>query len=243
MRQIRVLCILVLFLFSLACSDDSTGGHEQNGSDATDASHADAVDKADAREEVGDARQSDARAEEEEDITDADRDADVTEDEVDDATEEDVQDAADAIDEEDSGDTGDSSSDDYAGRPLGQCTENSDCPDGPMGQGICSRALPGGACMSCGNDSHCPSGSSCSDYGSCVGDCNADEQCAPGLRCLSSGICAAILCSDNSECPSLFVCSGGTRGQCERTECAGDASTCPDATTCVDGRCIEDRAL
>lgn len=148
-------------------------------------------------------------------------------------------DASIAIDASDSGTPVDMS-DPFADRPLGQCTENSECPVGPNGQD-CSRALPGGACLGCGNDDHCPTGSSCSQFGACTTDCGADDECPPGLRCLGSGRCAAVSCVGGT-CPvALFGCTANNL--CERIDCSVDVAACPAQTTCVAGRCIEDRAL
>src|SRR5690554_2921969 len=256
MRRIWVLCIILLCLSSLACSDDSSGANNANEDVLSDVSGAD-TNAGDAKDDVDppmDAVAEDTRddtadediadAVEDEDATDAVEDEDAT-----DAVEEDaadaVEDIADAVEDEDTADaveedTADISAEDpYEGRPLGQCTQSSDCPESPMGA-TCSRALPGGACMGCGNDSHCPSNAECL-FGNCVVECSSVDDCAPGLRCLGSGRCEAINCEDSSECPSLFVC--GSLGQCERADCAADATICPDATTCISGRCIEDRAL
>ncbi|MFU8805520.1 MAG: hypothetical protein ACNA8W_17035 [Bradymonadaceae bacterium] len=162
---------------------------------------------------------------------DAQSDADAaTEPDADSGNEEDI--------EEDTVDAGEFV-DPYEGRPLGQCTENTDCPEGPNGRS-CSRALPGGACTGCSPSSGCPSDTTCSEFGACIMDCSNDDECAPGLRCLGTGRCAAMPCV-NGECPvPLFGCSGA--GNCERTGCT-DQSDCPDQTTCISGLCIEDRAL
>lgn len=131
-------------------------------------------------------------------------------------------------------------SDPFAGRPTGQCSSDADCPVGPNGQ-MCSRALPGGACLGCGSDADCPNGTSCSMFAACVTDCSTDDDCPPGLECLGSGRCAALSCAADV-CPvALFACNGSNR--CERADCSADPNVCPAQTTCVDGRCIEDRAL
>lgn len=134
----------------------------------------------------------------------------------------------------------DTGADRYAGRPLGQCTSDSDCPSGTA-TSYCSKGLPGGACMSCGEDTHCPGGATCSQFGVCTWDCTTDDDCAPGLECTSGGRCGAIRCN-NGQCPvALFGCNDSDR--CARIECPNDPSVCPDGTTCTDGWCIEDRAL
>ncbi len=137
------------------------------------------------------------------------------------------------VDEPDVPDEGDP----FEGRPTGQCTQNSDCPDNALGPGQCSRALPGGACMGCGMDDHCPSGTIC-QFGTCITECDTTDDCPPGLTCNSRNLCAAQRCQDDA-CPvPLFSCSGS--GQCERGTCNTD-DECPDQTSCVSGRCIEDR--
>lgn len=128
--------------------------------------------------------------------------------------------------------------DEFAGRPIGQCTENSQCPEGPNGQS-CSRALPGGACTGCGNDAHCPGDTVCA-LGNCVTECEDETDCPPGLRCLGSGRCAALRCAADV-CPiPLFGCSPS--GLCQRVSCS-EQMDCPAQTTCTAGLCIEDRAL
>lgn len=175
------------------------------------------------------------------DESDTTDEPDVTEDIAEDAIE-DISSEPDATediaeDTRDGHDTGEVN-DPYEGRPLGQCTQNSDCPVGPQGQ-LCSRAFPGGACQGCGSDAHCPSIASCFQ-GNCVGDCSNNDDCAPGLRCLASGRCAAIPCVEGV-CPvALFEC--GPLDQCARASCS-DGSVCPEETTCMNGLCIENRAL
>lgn len=135
-------------------------------------------------------------------------------------------------------DTGES--DPYTDRPTGQCVVSSDCPEGPMGSGQCSRTFPGGACNGCGNDSHCPGSTTCL-VGVCITECTSTDDCAPGLRCSSTNRCQAKSCVDD-ECPvPLFGCTDS--GICGRIDCSSDDSLCPDDTTCVSGLCIEDRAL
>ncbi len=128
--------------------------------------------------------------------------------------------------------------DPYADRPLGQCTVNADCPNGPQGR-ICNRVLPGGSCGGCGNDSHCPVDTSCVEgVGSCAQDCTTTNDCAPGLSCGATGRCGAMLCVDGA-CPvPLFGCSASNR--CQRVSCTVQAD-CPAMTTCISGLCIEDR--
>jgi len=128
--------------------------------------------------------------------------------------------------------------DPFEGRPTGQCVESADCPQTALGPGMCSRALPGGACLGCGTDDHCPSDTVC-QFGACVMECEGLEDCAPGLVC-SRGLCRAQRCVDDV-CPvPLFGCTDS--GQCERSSCGGDEE-CPEETSCIQGRCIEDRSL
>ena len=141
------------------------------------------------------------------------------------------------------GDTGnaadaDAGADPFAGRPLGQCATDSDCPVGPLGQD-CSEALPGGACLGCGSDAHCPGTTVCSDFGTCVTECSTDEECPPGLECKGTGRCGAVACV-NGTCPvSLFGCSASEL--CARIDCSGDPTLCPAGTACNGGWCIEMR--
>ena len=128
--------------------------------------------------------------------------------------------------------------DPYEGGPLGQCITDDMCPDGPNGAN-CSRALPGGACLGCGDDAHCPASATCM-FGTCVTECNDDTDCPPGLNCTSRGRCSARSCVDGI-CPvSFFVC--GDNDRCARASCA-DGAGCPEGSSCTDGWCIEDRAL
>lgn len=141
--------------------------------------------------------------------------------------------------ETDTGSDMGASEDPFAGRPVGQCTANADCPVGPQGQ-ECSEALPGGACVGCGSDVDCPGTTEC-QFGTCIETCATNDDCAPGLRCLGSGRCGATPCQ-NDVCPvALFGCSES--GNCARVDCSTDPTVCPDLTTCTGGWCIEDRAL
>ncbi len=136
--------------------------------------------------------------------------------------------------------TPDAGTDPYEGRPTGQCTENLDCPETNLGRD-CSEALPGGACLGCGTDADCPSGTSCSMFSACTTDCVEDADCPPGLECKGNNACGAIRC-DNGICPvPLFGCSDSDL--CTRVDCSADATLCPDGTTCTSGWCIEDRSL
>lgn len=129
--------------------------------------------------------------------------------------------------------------DPYEGQPTGQCIESADCPETALGAGSCSRALPGGACLGCGTDDHCPSGAVC-NFGNCVTECGQDADCPPGLRCTSRGLCAAMPCVQGA-CPvPLFACNDSDL--CERATCQEQAD-CPIQTTCQSGRCLEDRSL
>ena len=227
-NQLRVAVLLGAFLSLLffgACSDPADSVEEDAGGDGehiTDVGNGDGDIGGDS-EDVG---SEDAGSEE---------DAGPEEDE--DAGSEDAGSDEDTGTDEDAG-TGED--DPYEGRPVGQCTVSADCPDIPMGDGICSRALPGGACTACGmDDNNCPSGASCFQN-NCVGDCTTTDDCAPGLTCGSNG-CIAMSCVDD-ECPvPLFGCNDS--GRCVRVDCSEDETICPDQTTCVSGRCIEDRAL
>ncbi len=127
--------------------------------------------------------------------------------------------------------------DSYPGRPVGQCTTNGDCPDGPNGQ-RCNRGMPGGSCMGCGSDEHCPESTVCY-VGACVYECSELNDCPPGLYCLGSGRCGASWCVEG-ECPdAMFGCSSSKR--CRRVACEFRWD-CPDDTTCLDGVCVENRA-
>ena len=129
--------------------------------------------------------------------------------------------------------------DPWQGRPTGQCTRNADCPDGPNGAS-CNRAAPGGICLGCGTDDHCPSVAECTQFGACGITCASTDDCPPGLTCGGTGLCAILSCT-NGVCPDpLFGCSDS--GRCERLPCTPDIA-CPEATTCVDGLCIEQRSM
>ncbi len=126
--------------------------------------------------------------------------------------------------------------DPYAGRPTGQCTVDDDCPTNPNGK-TCNRALPGGSCGACGNDSACDD--TCFN-GTCITTCSSTDDCPPGLQCGGTGRCGAVRCT-NDVCPiPLFGCSAS--GFCARVDCS-NGQACPADTTCTDGLCIEDRSL
>jgi hypothetical protein len=128
--------------------------------------------------------------------------------------------------------------DSLAGRPMGQCRIDTDCPEGPNGQ-LCSRLLPGGACIGCGTDEHCPNRTRC-QFGTCIAECEETNDCAPGLRCLNSGRCAAMPCADG-RCPvDLFTCDSSQR--CTRSTCR-EQTDCSERTICLQGICIEQRIM
>lgn len=109
-----------------------------------------------------------------------------------------------------------------------QCRSSADC----GGVGSCNLSAPGGICIGC-NDSSCPSGTDCSEFGSCVRDCSTVDDCAPGFRC-SSGRCLINTACDSTVCPAPYVC--GAVG-CERPECGAG---CPGGFSCSGGYCVED---
>src|SRR5690606_26949530 len=116
-------------------------------------------------------------------------------------------------------------SDPFAGRPLGQCVKDSDCPGN-----ICNHAVPGGQCQGAG----CPTGTINNGFG-CVYECTTLDDCPPGLRCLSQGLCGIIPCS-GGVCPiSMFDC--GEVDRCARVDCTSQ-NDCPSDTTCSGGHCI-----
>jgi hypothetical protein len=234
--------ILALFLVLLIACDENSANNGASDMDVTDAvTDTQADDAVTQHDSATDAHEDTEAADTTDAASDSSSDTAVDTGNADTSTE----DASDARDtEQDTGeDTADNTADTgdaFAGRPLGQCTQNSDCPDGPNGQ-VCSEALPGGACQGCGSDADCPAIASCSQFGTCVGDCSEDSDCAPGLYCTASGRCAAQSCV-NGECPvPLFGCSDSDR--CKRIDCSTDATLCPEDTTCTNGWCIEDRAL
>src|SRR5690554_921155 len=253
MRRIWVLCIILLCLSSLACSDDSSGANNANEDVLSDVSGVD-TNAGDAKDDVDphvDAVAEDTRDDTDEDVADAAEDANAIEA---DAVE--AEDATDAVEgdtaEEDTVEedavaedsvaedaTDVSFEDPYEGRPPGQCTTSSECP-GEMT--VCHVSFPGGSCATCVNDSDCPSGRTCNIYRACVTECSSNEECPLGLRCLSSGQCAALPCSSDSDCPVLYACAD-VLNQCERIDCSADATVCPGGTTCSGGRCMEDRQL
>lgn len=108
-----------------------------------------------------------------------------------------------------------------------QCREDADCTTG-----TCNLSAPGGICLGCTAGS-CPSGTDCSELGSCVRDCTTVADCAPGFRCLGSGRCALATPCSASNCPAPYVC--GAVG-CERPPCADG---CPTDWTCSGGYCTE----
>ena len=123
-------------------------------------------------------------------------------------------------------------------RSMGQCGFDGDCPNGVNGQ-ICSRALPGGACLGCGTDSDCPSDATC-NFGTCVTTCSEDADCAPGLSCTSRNRCGAARCVDGL-CPDpRFDC--GDSDRCTRRVC-NTSDACGEGMDCRDGLCIEDSWL
>jgi hypothetical protein len=138
--------------------------------------------------------------------------------------------------EGDPGSAGDTD-DPYSGRPLGQCVVNDDCPLNALGERLCLRSTPGGVCSGCGTADHCPADTDCNS-GTCVAACDFDDDCPPGMLCSGMGRCIVQSCAQDI-CPTpLFGCNASD--YCQRAVCPG---ACPPYTTCVDGLCIEDRAL
>lgn len=113
-----------------------------------------------------------------------------------------------------------------------QCRVSDDC-DGPIPS--CQRTAPGGVCSGCAEGT-CPSGTECSDFGSCIRSCEIDADCNLGMECLDSGLCGIRACSASEPCPSPYVCSASNR--CARPSCDGD-SPCPAPLECVSRVCVE----
>lgn len=113
-----------------------------------------------------------------------------------------------------------------------QCRVNADC-DGPAAS--CQRNAPGGVCSGCAEGT-CPSGTECSDFGSCIRSCETDADCNLGMECLRSGLCGIRACSASEPCPSPYVC--GAIGRCARPSCDRD-SPCPAPLDCVNRVCVE----
>lgn len=112
-----------------------------------------------------------------------------------------------------------------AGAPIPvQCRSSEDC-SGPSAS--CNREAPGGICLGC-TDGSCPSGTSCSEFATCIRDCDTDDDCGPGWECLGSGRCALVSCGS---CPAPYVCD---EGRCKRPPCP-----CPTGWTCEADLCME----
>ncbi len=112
-----------------------------------------------------------------------------------------------------------------AGAPIPvQCRSSEDC-SGPSAS--CNREAPGGICLGC-TDGSCPSGTSCSEFATCIRDCDTDDDCGPGWQCLGSGRCALVSCGS---CPAPYVCD---EGRCKRPPCP-----CPAGWTCEADLCME----
>jgi hypothetical protein len=140
--------------------------------------------------------------------------------------------AADASMSEDGGDP-------FAGRPIGQCVVNSDCPVGAQGGAECARHVPGGFCRWCSDQVHCPVVAFCGPYGACAIDCSSENDCPPGQTCdLPANMCRMMNCVDG-QCPvALFGCDSNNR--CVRKACVDG---CPVGTSCVEDYCVENRAI
>jgi hypothetical protein len=124
----------------------------------------------------------------------------------------------------------------YVDRPPGQCAADADCPASPMGPS-CSRGLPGGVCLACGLDAHCPAGTECTEYGACARPCSLDLDCPPGMSCSGTGLCRAAACVAGV-CPDpLYTCDDASR--CARASCTS-GEECPSFTHCDAGLCVED---
>ncbi len=119
----------------------------------------------------------------------------------------------------------------------GQCAVNDDCGSVSDRNLSCSRLLPGGACVGCGQDDECPSEAECSAFGACITPCQLDAQCPAGTTCLSSGRCGAQRCNE-SVCPdSRFDSSDSS--QCQRRPCTVD-SDCHASMFCLDDLCVNE---
>ena len=228
----------LIFVFALvACNGDS--GEDQTNVNSADAANGSTID---AGNNVADADRGEADASAD---AGADRDGsgpdmpalDAALDANIDMTVADV--AADAMVDADV-DAAPDAGDPFAGQPVGQCVENADCPNSPNGAN-CQQTAPGGVCLGCGSDDHCPSNATCTMFGACAIDCNDDGDCPPGAQCGTQGLCRITRCQ-NDVCPiPLFGCNDANL--CSRIDCGADPTVCPAMTTCTNGLCVEDRAL
>jgi hypothetical protein len=123
-------------------------------------------------------------------------------------------------------------------REVGQCTNNSVCPDGPGGR-ACAENAPGGICNGCLEGQDCPGAAECI-FATCITTCLTANDCPPGLACGGTGRCGIQDCVDDV-CPNpLYTCDVSNR--CARVDCS-EGAACPDGTTCTGGWCIENRML
>jgi hypothetical protein len=88
------------------------------------------------------------------------------------------------------------------------------------------------------------SGAKGSDGGADGGVCSSDAQCPSGSVCSNSGSClelntdGGIACSSNAGCPQGAICAIG--GVCETPQADAGSCICPPAMVCVsDGGCVE----
>ncbi|GEM_PF-5109981 len=218
----NLLLMVLLVALTMSCDDEN-----QNTPDASDVSPTQSDTGIDVKTTSKDAGEDFTAQDASKDSEEKDQDADLN-----DGT-------ADTGDPEDMGkDTSPDMADPFPGRPKGQCSTSTDCPDNPNGR-QCG-PIPGGACLVCSaDDANCPSGSTCSQFGACIAECQTETDCAPGLRCTSRGQCGAMRCSQGV-CPIAgLACTQS--GLCTRQDCNGDPNLCEMGTTCKSGFCVLDR--
>ncbi|MBU1240822.1 hypothetical protein KJ865_14005, partial [Myxococcota bacterium] len=137
-----------------------------------------------------------------------------------------------------------------------QLSLGSPCDESSVCKGVCNLALPEGMCVeSCDEQTLCPSGSSCVDYGSvsfCMPTCASNDECRDGYSCIDF-TCVPLqplgaACDDTADClpcSTQELCLNDQDLECTESICSipcSDQAQCPEGTVCAESggeyRCV-----
>ncbi|MBU1409930.1 hypothetical protein KKC22_00305, partial [Myxococcota bacterium] len=114
----------------------------------------------------------------------------------------------------------------------------------------CDPTLLGGLCTGCreGELDDCPTGFSCSPFGTCGVPCGAPEDCEFGQCAMGVGFCTAPVCTSDPDCVHGTLCvdpDGDGSGFCTRVPCMDTVCSpynpegaCDPGASCINGACV-----
>ncbi|MBU1536514.1 hypothetical protein KKF84_14405 [Myxococcota bacterium] len=135
----------------------------------------------------------------------------------------------------------------------GQCISDEDCHENlTVGNPtFCNPSAAGGICIGCTglDDDECPTGTTCTPYGTCASSCTLPTDCPHGTCDTDSGYCVQSLCVSDQECPEGTLCvdeNNDGSGMCQRAPCTetlcsvyNPQGECDPGASCIMGTCYD----